>query len=111
MLDCHVQEPGAFVITFPNAYHTSINLGMNCTESVNVAPADWLRFGAMSVSRYRHFKKPPVISHERLLIRAARSDDITARTSYWVHKELARVVEEETVMRAKMWAEGEERFL
>lgn len=101
-----MQEAGSFILTFPNAYHANVDLGMNCTEAVNFAPADWLRFGAMSNSRLRHFRQPSVISHERLVLRVAASPEISARTSYWVHKELGRVIEEETLMRTKLWAEG-----
>lgn len=38
-------------------------------QAVNMAPADWLRFGASSLARYRKFKKPCVISHEEMLLK------------------------------------------
>jgi len=111
-----IQESGSFIVTFPNAYHTAISLGVNCSEFVAFAPPDWLRFGAMSVSKYRHYRKPCLFSHERLLVRTAvaavastNSTDMEPpgpRTCHWVSQELERVASEERVMRAKLWSEG-----
>lgn len=116
------QEPGSFILTFPNAYHTAISLGVNCSEFVAFAPPDWLRFGAMSVSKYRHYRKPCSFSHERLLVRTATVASVSGgtiiggtdrvvdppgpRTCHWVSQELERVASEERVMRAKLWSEG-----
>ena len=70
LIACNVlQEAGEFVVTFPGAYHSGFNTGFNCAESVNVAPADWLRFGLQSVDRFRSFCKPPIVSHDMLLLK------------------------------------------
>lgn len=142
------QEAGTFVITFPNAYHAAVDLGNNCSEEVSVAPADWLRFGALSTSRYRNFRRPCAFSQEEMITRAAElatapkpavqavnaapaadavangvgeamdaegagaetpgatPDRPSARTCSYVSKELARVLEEERVMRCKLWTDG-----
>lgn len=63
------QQEGEFVITFPNAYHGGFNMGFNCAEAVNFAPADWFRFGSAGTERFRTFRKPSVVSHERLLLK------------------------------------------
>lgn len=116
-----IQEPGSFIVTFPNAYHTAISLGVNCSEFVAFAAPDWLRFGAMSVSKYRLYRKPCSFSHERLLVRTAAvantHDTIVGdkdpvieppgpRVCHWVSQELERIASEERVMRAKLWSEG-----
>lgn len=130
------QEPGTFVLTFPNAYHAGLCLGVGCSEAVAAAPDDWLRFGAASLSRYRHYRKHATFSHERLLAdiagRAAAAEEPAAaeaaaadaaaapapaargpvlsppseRTCYWVDRELRRAVDEERTLRAKLWSEG-----
>lgn len=79
------QEPGEFVITFPGAYHGGFNTGLNCAEAVNFAPADWLRFAPLSLERYRSFRKPPLLSHEWLLLKvcpACHSMPLTACPRY-----------------------------
>jgi len=66
------QHEGEFVITFPNAYHGGFNMGFNCAEAVNFAPADWFRFGSAGTERFRTFRKPSVVSHEGLLLKVGR---------------------------------------
>jgi len=63
------QEEGEFVVTFPGAYHGGVNLGLNCAEAVNFAPADWLRFGAESCARYRMHRKPSLLCYEWLVLK------------------------------------------
>jgi len=36
------QRPGEFIVTFPRAYHASVNHGFNCSESVHFAPPEWV---------------------------------------------------------------------
>ena len=66
-----LQEAGQFIVTFPGAYHGGFNCGLNCAEAVNLAPADWLRFGASSLARYRRYKRPCVVSHEEMLLKVS----------------------------------------
>jgi histone demethylase JARID1 len=70
---CGVQRAGDFMVTFPRSYHSGFNTGLNCAEAVNFVPPDWLRFSQVSVDRYRTFRKPGVLSHDELLVDAARN--------------------------------------
>ncbi|KAG0615380.1 hypothetical protein M758_5G036600 [Ceratodon purpureus] len=67
-----VQQPGDFVITFPNAYHSGFNAGFNVAEAVNVAPVDWLPHGQAAVELYRELHRKTSVSHDKLLLGAAK---------------------------------------
>lgn len=67
-----VQRAGDFVITFPHAYHSGFNSGFNVAEAVNVAPVDWLPHGQAAVELYREQHRKTSVSHDKLLLRAAR---------------------------------------
>ncbi|KAJ8562693.1 hypothetical protein K7X08_031145 [Anisodus acutangulus] len=67
-----VQNPGEFVLTFPRAYHAGFNCGFNCAEAVNVAPVDWLPHGHNAIELYREQGRKTSISHDKLLLGAAR---------------------------------------
>ncbi|KAE9612020.1 putative chromatin remodeling & transcription regulator FYR family [Lupinus albus] len=67
-----VQNPGEFVLTFPRAYHSGFNCGFNCAEAVNVAPIDWLPHGHIAIELYREQGRRTSISHDKLLLGAAR---------------------------------------
>ncbi|WOL19306.1 lysine-specific demethylase JMJ703-like [Canna indica] len=67
-----VQNQGEFVLTFPRAYHSGFNCGFNCAEAVNVAPVDWLPHGQNAVELYREQGRKISISHDKLLLGAAR---------------------------------------
>ncbi|XP_021863621.1 putative lysine-specific demethylase JMJ16 isoform X1 [Spinacia oleracea] len=67
-----VQNAGEFVLTFPRAYHAGFNSGFNCAEAVNVAPVDWLPHGQNAVELYREQGRKTTISHDKLLLGAAR---------------------------------------
>ncbi|KAJ7973550.1 lysine-specific demethylase JMJ18 [Quillaja saponaria] len=67
-----VQNPGEFVLTFPRAYHSGFNCGFNCAEAVNVAPVDWLPHGQIAIELYRDQGRRTSISHDKLLLGAAR---------------------------------------
>ncbi|KAK3159414.1 hypothetical protein QOZ80_2AG0149820 [Eleusine coracana subsp. coracana] len=67
-----VQHEGEFVLTFPRAYHAGFNCGFNCAEAVNVAPIDWLPIGQDAVELYREQGRKITISHDKLLLGAAR---------------------------------------
>ena len=58
------------MLTWPGAYHGGVNLGLNCAEAVNFAPADWLRFGAAGCARYRAHRKPSLLCYEWLVLKA-----------------------------------------
>lgn len=59
-------------MTFPRAYHSGFNSGFNCAEAVNVAPVDWLPHGQIAVELYREQGRRTTISHDKLLLGAAR---------------------------------------
>ncbi|KAK8940673.1 putative lysine-specific demethylase JMJ14 [Platanthera zijinensis] len=67
-----IQQPGEFVLTFPRAYHSGFNCGFNCAEAVNIAPVDWLPHGQNAVELYREQMRKITISHDKLLLGAAR---------------------------------------
>ncbi|KAJ9185794.1 hypothetical protein P3X46_005385 [Hevea brasiliensis] len=67
-----VQNSGEFVLTFPRAYHSGFNCGFNCAEAVNVAPVDWLPHGQIAIELYREQARKTSISHDKLLLGAAR---------------------------------------
>ncbi|XP_058101595.1 putative lysine-specific demethylase JMJ16 [Magnolia sinica] len=67
-----VQHPGEFVLTFPRAYHSGFNCGFNCAEAVNVAPVDWLPHGQSAIELYRDQGRKTTVSHDKLLLGAAR---------------------------------------
>lgn len=66
------QKAGDFVITFPHAYHSGFNSGFNVAEAVNVAPVDWLPHGQAAVELYRDLHRKTSVSHDKLLLGAAR---------------------------------------
>ncbi|XP_043688229.1 lysine-specific demethylase JMJ18-like isoform X2 [Telopea speciosissima] len=67
-----VQHSGEFVLTFPRAYHSGFNCGFNCAEAVNVAPVDWLPHGQSAVELYSEQCRKTSVSHDKLLLGAAR---------------------------------------
>ncbi|KAL7582325.1 putative lysine-specific demethylase JMJ16 isoform X1 [Lactuca sativa] len=67
-----IQNPGEFVLTFPRSYHSGFNCGFNCAEAVNVAPFDWLLHGHNAIELYREQGRKTSISHDKLLLGAAR---------------------------------------
>ncbi|XP_042054007.1 putative lysine-specific demethylase JMJ16 isoform X3 [Salvia splendens] len=67
-----VQNAGEFVLTLPRAYHAGFNSGFNCAEAVNVAPVDWLPHGHNVIELYREQGRKTSISHDKLLLGAAR---------------------------------------
>jgi hypothetical protein len=67
-----VQKSGEFVLTLPRAYHCGFNCGFNCAEAVNVSPVDWLPHGQCAVELYREQRRKTSISHDKLLLKAAK---------------------------------------
>ncbi|WVZ57785.1 hypothetical protein U9M48_008127 [Paspalum notatum var. saurae] len=76
-----VQRPGEFVLTLPRAYHSGFNCGFNCAEAVNVAPVDWLPHGQCAVELYREQHRKTSISHDKLLLKAAKE----AVRQFWMN--------------------------
>ncbi|CAN6669557.1 hypothetical protein TRVA0_041S01354 [Trichomonascus vanleenenianus] len=95
------QRPGEFVITFPKAYHAGFNHGFNYNEAVNYAPPEWVPFGFESMLSYRLQLRPPVFSHEELLVRVAEKDS-SRDTAQWLYNPLASMVRQEAVDRRKV---------
>lgn len=92
------QRPGEFVITFPQAYHSGFNHGFNFNEAVNFAPADWEPFGKLGIEIYQDYRKPPVFSHDELLLTAAERDH-SIETAMWLGPALAAIKDQELNMR------------
>ncbi|PSC70309.1 lysine-specific demethylase JMJ16 [Micractinium conductrix] len=63
-----LHEPGSFVVTMPDAYHSGFNCGFNVAEAVNFAPSDWIPYGADVAEKYRATKKPLTLSHDSLMV-------------------------------------------
>ncbi|XWS48929.1 hypothetical protein CRYUN_Cryun13aG0119400 [Craigia yunnanensis] len=100
-----LQDPGNFVITFPRSYHGGFNLGLNCAEAVNFAPADWLPHGGFGAELYQLYHKAAVLSHEELLCVVAKSD-WDSKASTYLRKELLRIYTKERTWRERLWKSG-----
>jgi hypothetical protein len=62
------QNPGEFIITFPQAYHCGFNCGVNLAEAVNVACPDWfIEHGLAAVRHYASVKRASVFSFDLLV--------------------------------------------
>ncbi|KAK6904001.1 hypothetical protein I203_107513 [Kwoniella mangroviensis CBS 8507] len=95
------QRPNEFVITFPKAYHCGFNHGINMNEAVNFALPDWLPDGREAVMRYQQHLKPPVFSHNELLVTITLYSE-TIRTALWLKDNLSVMVEDETRRRDQL---------
>ncbi|WVW78729.1 hypothetical protein I302_100689 [Kwoniella bestiolae CBS 10118] len=95
------QRPNEFVITFPKAYHCGFNHGINMNEAVNFALPDWLPDGREAVMRYQQYLKPPVFSHNELLITITLYSE-TIRTALWLKDNLSVMVQDETRRRDQL---------
>jgi len=65
-----VQNPGEFMVTFPQAYHGGFNSGFNVAEAVNFATPDWLPFGSLCIKNYRPLKRTHIFSNVELIVNA-----------------------------------------
>ncbi|KAJ1260901.1 hypothetical protein BS78_10G267700 [Paspalum vaginatum] len=99
------QEPGNFVITFPRSFHGGFNLGLNCAEAVNFAPADWLPHGGIGADLYRLYRKAPVLSHEELLYVVAKNGVDTESLPH-LKGEIERLFIKERRLREELWVNG-----
>lgn len=100
------QQPGEFVLTFPQAYHGGFNMGVNIAEAVNFAPPDWLPFAIRGVERYRAYKRMPVFSADLLMMSLARDPLIESDTAAWLLPCLRHSRAEELVMREHLRSAG-----
>ncbi|GAB2224615.1 hypothetical protein Droror1_Dr00005377 [Drosera rotundifolia] len=100
-----IQEPGNFVITFPRSYHSGFNLGLNCAEAVNFAPADWLPHGGFGAELYQLYRKAAVLSHEELLCVVAKNS-CNSKALPYLKKELLRIYSKEKTWRERLWKKG-----
>jgi len=91
-----LQEAKTFVITFPKAFHGGFSYGFNIGEAVNFATADWLAKGSEAELRYRHFGRPAVFSHVRLLFTlVVHINDIDFAYRLPLLKQIEQVCDEE----------------
>ncbi|AQK67467.1 transcription factor jumonji (jmjC) domain-containing protein [Zea mays] len=100
-----MQEPGNFIITFPRSFHGGFNLGLNCAEAVNFAPADWLPHGGIGANLYRLYRKAPVLSHEELLYVVAKNG-VDAESLTHLKGEIKRLFINERRRRVELWING-----
>lgn len=103
------QEAGTLVVCFPNAYTCSVNLGLNVSETMPMVLPEWLRMSSQASSLYRNHRVAPRFSIEKMILNAIGGGNVKnlgPETRYWLHRELRRLVEEETLMRYKLWGEG-----
>jgi histone demethylase JARID1 len=49
---------------------------------VNFATPDWCEYGVDCVMRYKQYRKPPVFSHDELMLTVAREDQ-SRETAAW----------------------------
>ncbi|KAJ7591453.1 jumonji superfamily protein [Mycena floridula] len=94
------QRAGEFVITFPKSYHAGFNHGLNFNEAVNFALPDWLAYGRDCVQRYREHRKPPVFSHDELVITITQQSS-TIKTAMWLVDSLQEMIDRELADRSK----------
>jgi len=65
-----VQNPGEFMVTFPQAYHGGFNSGFNVAEAVNFATPDWLPFSTLCIKNYKLLKRTHIFSNVELVVNA-----------------------------------------
>lgn len=92
------QRANEFVVTFPKAYHSGFNHGLNLNEAVNFALPDWIFDDLESVRRYQRFRKPAVFSHDQLLITVSQQSQ-TIETAVWLEAAMQEMVEREIAKR------------
>ena len=103
------QNPGEFVVTFPQAFHGGFSYGFNCGEAVNFATPDWVQHARVANERYRRSGRLAVISHDRLMftLRANEGrDTIDGQARTILREELRRLVVEDLKLRDAAYASG-----
>lgn len=90
------QAAGEFVVTFPRAYHTGFNQGLNFAEAVNFAPSDWLPIGRVCITHYAMLHRFPVFSHDELICKMANDPNhLEITLAVETYKDMLRMVESE----------------
>jgi hypothetical protein len=103
------QEKGSLVVSYPNSYSCSVNLGFNISEMLLMVLPDWLRASSQAASLYRNHRCSPRMSTEKMILNAIKPgtfENLGSETRYWLHREFARAIEEEALLRYKLWGEG-----
>lgn len=95
------QYAGEFVVTFPRAYHTGFNQGLNFAEAVNFAPADWLRLGRNCMDHYASVRRYPVFSHDELICKMANDPSILDyNVALSTYQDMLKMCESEKILRS-----------
>eukprot|EP00656_Telonema_subtile_P050650 TRINITY_DN6616_c0_g1_i4.p1 TRINITY_DN6616_c0_g1~~TRINITY_DN6616_c0_g1_i4.p1 ORF type:complete len:1738 (+),score=444.60 TRINITY_DN6616_c0_g1_i4:156-5369(+) len=105
-----IQQPGNFIITFPEAYHAGFNSGFNCAEAMNFGLADWLPFGMRAIEHYRKYKHQSVLDMQQLLLAVLTKlptiEGVETCTRQDVVAEGETLYHQEHTQRAKVCSEG-----
>ena len=97
------QHAGEFVVTFPRAYHTGFNQGLNFAEAVNFAPSDWLPIGRVCITHYAMLHRFPVFSHDELICKMANDPNhLEITLAVETYKDMLRMVECEKTSRLSL---------
>eukprot|EP01084_Bolivina_argentea_P293695 505164_1 len=108
------QNPGEFVVTFPQSYHAGFNLGFNVAEAVNFATSDWLSFGLKCAERYRIYGRRQAFAHNELICNLCeRIEILDLQTLKWLfesflfiyksHYEFIKTMLSANVTRGRPW--------
>jgi len=101
------QNPGEFVVTFPQAFHSGFSYGFNCGEAVNFATPHWISHAKLANERYRRIGRLAVLGHDRLIFTLTQyADELDGDGCAALKDELSRLVREDLVLRPRLYAEG-----
>lgn len=72
------QQPGEFIILFPNVYHSGFSHGFNVSEAINIAIPDWLPYAKKAIMDYAQdgFLKKITLPYEWLLFENIKRLDV-----------------------------------
>ena len=72
-----LQEPGEFILTFPESYHAGFSAGFNVAEAVNFAAPSWLGYVDKAMDIYfKSREKVPVFPFQWLTIENILNKDV-----------------------------------
>ena len=108
-----LQNPGEFVITFPQAYHGGFSYGYNCGEAVNFALPNWISHGCRCAERYRRYARASPISLERLIMKLVDDDPTqhTVESSKAVAEAISKLRDEQNTLRRSIFESGLNRAI